>query len=196
MKNQINNQTNIEKLVTSGKKVFTTDDLAVVWQLADRKRLLARVKYYLRQKRLTHVYKGVYAYGQYTPPEVAQKLVPLSYISLYSAAQMHGLIFQHYSTIFCMSLRSKRYRIDSQDFEYHKIKPVVFYNSLGLVKGGLYTVAGKERTVCDLLYVYPNFAFDNLRGIDNQLLRQISLIYENKRLQKAVAKLIIQIEKG
>src|SRR6266496_5713016 len=96
------NQTNIEKLITSGKRVFTTDDLAVIWQISDRKKLIARIKYYLRQQRLLHIHKGVYAYGDYTPLDVAQKLVPLSYLSLYTAAQMHGLTFQYYSTVFGM----------------------------------------------------------------------------------------------
>ena len=39
------NQTNIEKLITSGKKVFTTDDLAVIWEISDRKKLIGRIKH-------------------------------------------------------------------------------------------------------------------------------------------------------
>ncbi len=78
--------TNIEKLVTSGKKVFTIEDLAVMWQISERRRLIERIKYYLREKRLIHISKGVYAYGtDYTPMDIAQKLVPLSYISFYIA---------------------------------------------------------------------------------------------------------------
>lgn len=51
----MNNQTNIEKLITSGKKVFTTDDLAVIWQISDRDKLIQRIKYYLRNHRLIHI---------------------------------------------------------------------------------------------------------------------------------------------
>lgn len=188
------NQTNIEKLITSGKKVFTTDDLAVVWQIDDRKKLKERIKYYLRKERLAHLHKGVYAYGEFTPMDVAQKLVPLSYISLYTTAQMHGLTFQYYSTIFCMSLKSKKFDLDGQKYEYHKVKETVFYNALGQVNEGRYTIANKERTICDLLYVYPGFSFDNLKGVDVELLRKIARIYENKRLQKEVDHLINGIE--
>ena len=53
----MNNQTNMEKLITSNKKVFTIDDLAVIWEISDRKRLTGRIKYYLKQRRLIHIYK-------------------------------------------------------------------------------------------------------------------------------------------
>lgn len=190
----MNNQTSIEKLITSTKKVFTTDDLAVIWQISDRKKLIARIKYYLRQHRLVRIHKGLYAYEEYTPIDVAQKLVPMSYLSLYTTSQMHGLTFQYYSTIFCVSLKSKKYDIDGQRYEYRKVKEAIFYNDLGLIKDNGRTSANKERTICDLLYVFPGFAFDNLKGVDPAMLRKISYIYDNKRLQKEVANLIKVIE--
>jgi hypothetical protein len=86
-----NNISRIEQLALSGKKVFTTEDLAVIWQIPQRRKLIESIKYYLREKRLTSIHKGVYAYGEdYTPLDIAQKLVPLSYISLYTTSQMHG----------------------------------------------------------------------------------------------------------
>lgn len=188
------NQTNIEKLITSGKKVFTTDDLAVIWEITDRKKLIERIKYYLRRQRLIHIYKGLYAYGEYTPVDIAQKLVPLSYLSLYTTSQMHGLTFQYYSTIFCISLKSRKYDIDDQKYEYRKVKETIFYSDLGLVKENGRTIANKERTICDLLYVFPGFAFDNLKSINVEMLRKIAPIYGNKRLQKEVSDLIKVIE--
>jgi len=191
----MNNQTNIEKLITSGKKVFTTDDLAVIWQVSDRNKLIQRIKYYLRNHRLIHIYKGIYAYGEFTNLEVAQKLVPLSYVSLYTTAQIYGLTFQFYSTIFCLSLKSKKYEIDGQKYEYHKVKESIFYNDIGLIKQNGLTIASKERTICDLLYVYPNFAFDNLSGVNVLELSAIASLYSNKRLKKDIASLIEVINK-
>lgn len=192
----MNNQSSIEKLITSGKRVYTTDDLAVVWQISNRKRLIERIKYYLRQNRLTHIHKGVYAYGEYGPLEVAQKLVPLSYLSLYTTAQMHGLTFQYYSTIFSIALVSKKYTVGGQMFAYHRIKEQVFYNALGLEHNGSNTFAGKERTICDLLYTYPGFAFDNLRGVDADLLQTLAPMYGNKRLEREITSLLTQLGKG
>lgn len=190
----MNNQTNIEKLITSGKTVFTTDDLSVIWQLSDRKRLLERIKYYVRQQRLVRVYKGVYGYGEASPLDIAQKLVPMSYISLYTSAQIHGLIFQYYSTIYSIALRSKKYNIASQTYEYHKVKEQIFYNGLGLYSEEGHTIASKERTICDLLYVFPGFAFDNLKKVDVDLLKKLSPMYGNKRLEREVAEIITLIE--
>lgn len=191
----MNNQTYIEKLITSGKKVFTTDDLAVIWQISDRDKLIQRIKYYLRNHRLIHIYKGIYAYGEFTNLEVAQKLVPLSYVSLYTTAQIYGLTFQFYSTIFCLSLKSKKYEIDGQKYEYHKVKESIFCSDIGLIKQNGLTLASKERTICDLLYVYPNFAFDNLSGVNVLELSAIASLYSNKRLKKDIASLIEVINK-
>lgn len=191
----MNNQTSIEKLITSGKSVFTTSDLAVIWQISDRKKLTSRIKYYLKFNRLEHIHKGVYAYGEYTQLDIAQKLVPLSYISLYTTAQMHGLTFQHYSTIYCVSMASKKYNIGTQKYEYHKVKESIFYSDIGLINNGRYTYANKERTICDLLYVYPRIAIDNIQDIDSNLLRRISQTYNNKRLQRDINLIVKQIKR-
>ncbi len=190
-----NNTTNIEKLALSGKKVFTTADLAVIWQISERRRLIELIKYYRREKRLHSIYKGIYSYGDdFTPFDIAQKLVPLSYISLYTASQMHGLTFQYYETIYAISLKRKKYKIEEQGYMYHRVKEPIFYNQLGLINNGRYTIADRERTITDCLYVFPRFAFDNLRGIDKEKLLTLSKIYDNKMLEKRIMELIRMIE--
>ncbi len=186
-----NNTTNIEKLALSGKKVFTTEDLAVIWQIPQRRRLIELIKYYLRKKRLASISKGIYSYGKdYTPFDIAQKLVPLSYISLYTTCQIHGLTFQYYKTVFAISQKSKKYKIREQDYVYHRVKEPIFYNQLGLVNNGRYIMADRERTITDCLYVFPRFAFDNLRGIDKNKLLILSKIYNNKMLETRVKEII------
>lgn len=186
-----NNITNIEKLILSGKRVFTIEDLAVIWHIPQRRKLIELAKYYVREKRLSRIHKGVYSYGDdYTPLDIAQKLYPFSYISLYTTCLMHGLTFQYYSTIFCVGLKSKKYIIGDQKYIYHRIKESIFYNTTGLIDNGRYLIADRERTICDCLYVFPGFAFDNLRGVDKEKLLAISKIYNNKRLEKEIKNLI------
>lgn len=188
MKNDISK---MEQLALSGKKVFTTEDLSVIWQIPERRRLIELIKYYRREKRLTSVHKGIYAYGEdYTPLDIAQKLTPLSYISLYTASQIHGLTFQYYDTTYAISLKSKKYTAGNRDYIYHRVKELIFYNQLGLVNSGRYIIADKERTITDCLYVYPNFAFDNLEGIDKEKLLTLAKIYSNKMLEKRIRELI------
>ncbi len=189
-----NNITNIEKLALSGKKVFTTEDLAVIWQIPARRKLIELIKYYLRKKRLTSIHKGIYAYGEdYTSFDIAQKLIPLSYISLYTTSQMHGLTFQNYETVYSISLKSKKYKIKNQGYEYHRVKEAIFYNQLGLIQNGRYIIADRERTITDFLYVFPDFAFDNLQGVDKEKLITLSKIYNNKVLEKRIRELIGRI---
>ncbi|HEX9153302.1 MAG TPA: hypothetical protein VF809_00610 [Candidatus Saccharimonadales bacterium] len=107
---------------------------------------------------------------------------------------MHGLTFQFYSTVFSLSLKSKKYELRGQKYEYHKIKSEVFYNALGLMQQDSRTIAGRERTICDLLYVYPGTAFDSLNDVDAALLCEISRICSNKRLEKDVNRIITEIE--
>ena len=94
-----------------------------------------------------------------------------------------------------MSLVSRKYQINEQNYEYHKIKEAIFFNSKGLIKRGNITIANKERTISDLLYVFPNVSFDNLHGIDTLLLKEIAEIYHNKRLVLEVNKLLARIKK-
>lgn len=184
----------IEKLALSGKNVFTTEDLAVLWQVPERRRLIELIKYYLREKRLISIYKGVYAYGEdFMPLDIAQKLIPLSYISLYTTSQMHGLTFQYYQTIYAISLKSRKYKIGEQGYIYHKVKEPIFYNQLGLINSGRYIIADKERTITDCLYVFPHFAFDNLQEVNKEKLLTLSKIYNNKSLETRVRELIKMI---
>ncbi len=191
----INQTSNIEKLALSGKKVFTTADLAVIWQIPERRRLIELIKYYLREKRLLRIYKGIYAYREdFTCLDIAQKLVPLSYISLYTTSQMYGLTFQYYQTAYAVSLKSRKYKIGEQGYIYYRVKEPIFYNQLGLINNGRYIVADKERTITDCLYVFPGFAFDNLRETNKEKLLALSKIYNNKSLEKRVKELIKMIE--
>ena len=168
----------MEKLILSGKKVFTIEDLAVIWEIPEKNRLKERIKYYLKNKRIKSIFKGIYVYDtNYTLEDIAQKLVPLSYISLYTASQIYGLTFQYYSTIFSISIKNKKYEIGENKYIYHKVKESIFYNSLGLINNGRYTIANKERTISDMLYLYPGASFDNLREIDTFKLKELSYIY-------------------
>ena len=189
------NTNNIELLAQSGKSIFTTSDLAVIWSIPERRKLIELIKYYPRTSRLTSITKGVYAYGHsYTNLDIAQKLVPFSYISLYTSAQIHGLTFQHYDTTHAMALNTKKYLLPAGRFEYHRLKASAFYNPLGIIKNDHYLLAGPERTVADCLYTYPNFSFDNLRPIDPKKLNEIAKIYDNSSLLRRINKVIKQIK--
>lgn len=183
--------TKLEKLVQSRNKVVTIQDLAVIWGVCERRKLLELIKYYVRKGRLKTLKNGVYAVSDdYDKFELAQKIVPVSYISFYSALAFHGIIFQFYEEIHSVSLATKHVEINNQLFFYHKVKSDIFFNSLGIEEKEHYTIASPERSVCDSLYLKPNLAFDNLSKLNHQKLIEISRYYGNKSLEGQIQKII------
>jgi predicted transcriptional regulator of viral defense system len=181
----------IEKLLLSGRKIFNTQDLSIIWNVSEKRKLLEVIKYYVRVGKLHRAYRGVYAINEdFSEFELAQKLVPLSYISLHSALSIHGINFQYYSTVYSVALISKHYTIGEQGFSYHQIKDFIFYNQTGLIRKETYTVADPERAVCDSLYFWPALYFDHLDNINKDKLVETAKIYRNKRLIKDVNTLI------
>ena len=179
--------TKLEKLLQSRKNIVTIQDLAVILGVYERKKLLEVIKYYVRKGRLKTLKRGVYAVSDdYDKFELAQKIVPVSYISFYSALAFHGIIFQFYETIHSVALATKHIEINNQNFSYHKVKSDIFFDSLGIKEKGNYTIASPERSVCDSLYLKPNLAFDNLTKLNYQKLTEISRCYGNKSLERQI----------
>jgi predicted transcriptional regulator of viral defense system len=181
----MSNQNSMDLIYHSGRNVFTTDDFALIWGLIDRRQVLERVKYLASRGKIRRVHKGVYVLGEYDKFDLAQRLVPVSYISLYTTSQMHALSFQFYSQIFCISSVNRSYDIDGNRYRYSKIKKSILYNPLGLYKEGKHTLASPERTICDMLYMFPGSSFDNLSSVDIEKLLELATIYNKRVLRDA-----------
>ncbi len=57
-------------------------------------------------------------------------------------------------------------------------------NSIGLEKKENYEIASKERAFLDVLYLYKNYHFDNLKSINWDTCFRILPIYDNKTLAR------------
>ena len=62
----------------------------------------------------------------------------------------------------------------------------------GIINLENYTIATPERAICDSLNLNKTIAFDNLRNVNSEKLESISKIYNNKRLEADVKKIIKQ----
>ena len=187
--------TKYDLLVKSGKKLFNVDDLVAIWSETDRRDALESIKGYVNRGKVFSLYKGIYSLEEdYNTLQLGQKLFTPSYISYYSALTIHGIIFQKYQDTHLFAETSKKILIDSNNYIYHKVKIDILLNRTGLVINNHYTIASKERAICDSLYINKGIAFDNLRDIDIDKLSSISKIYKNKRLERDVKKLIVQIK--
>src|SRR3989339_665245 len=88
-------------LYKSSKTIFTSEDLALLWQETDKDNLKAKISYYPKKGSLLRLTRGVFAKDKkYDPKELATSIYIPSYISFETALREAGMIFQHYETIF------------------------------------------------------------------------------------------------
>ena len=180
----------IAKLYKSPKTIFTNKDLALLWRENDKSRLNAKIAYYVKQNALISLARGVFAKNkQYDPRELATSIYTPAYISFETVLRESGIIFQYYSAIFVASKCSKTVVIDSNTFTFRKLKDEVLYNSKGIDIKGNYSVATMERAFLDMIYLFPNYYFDNLQPINFQECFALVTIYNNKQLVKRLNKI-------
>lgn len=181
---------NYNKLLDSGKTVFTKKDLE---KILDFKTKMALDKFLYREKKkwfLINIYYGIYAFKKYDILELACKIKKKSYISLETVLKKSWVIFQYYDDIFLVSDDNLEKKVWEQNFMFHKIKESVLFNQLGLEHKKTYTIASVERAICDKIYLSKNYYFDDLWDVDFEKLENISKIYNNKRVVLEVNKLI------
>lgn len=182
--------TKIEKLRTTRNTVFSVDDLAIYWQISERTKLWSLIRYYLRTQRLTRIHSGIYAFDHnYSNLELATKLLPPAYISFHTALGIYGINFQQHQTIHAMALASKKIRVDNQQYSFHQIKDHILFNEMGVYQAEQYRIATAERAICDSLYLEPGLTFDNLENVDLAEIQVVAGLYNNKSLEKRVARL-------
>lgn len=179
----------IIKLYQSSKTVLTNKGLALIWQITDDESLNSKTAYYVKQNALIRLTRGVFAKNKdYDPRELANSLYAPSYISFETVLRDAGVIFQHYDTIFVASKWPKTTLIDKYSITFRKLKDNVLFNPTGIVSQENYSIATKERAFLDMIYLFPDYYFDNLGSIDWERCEEIVKIYNNKQLVKRLHK--------
>ncbi len=175
----------IAKLYKSSKTVLTTQDLALIWGETNANNLKSKISYYSKQGVLIRLSRGIFAKDiKYSLKELANSIYTPSYISFETVLRESGVIFQHYETIFAASRWPRTVIIGKNTIVFRKLKDEVLYNSTGILSGVNYCIAGTERAFLDMIYLYPNYYFDNLKSIDWSKCEDIVKIYKNKQLIK------------
>ena len=181
---------NYNKILDSGKTVFTKKDLEKILDLNSKKAL---DMFLYREKNkgfLQNIFYGIYVLKKYDIFELAGKIRKKSYISLETVLKKEGVIFQYYDDIFLISDDNLEKKVWEIKFKFNKIKDLVLLNQLWLEHKWTYTIASVERAICDRIYLSKNYYFDDLEGVDFEKLEKISKIYKNKRVILEVNKLI------
>lgn len=179
----------IAKLYQSPKTILTNKDLALIWQINDKQNLHAKTAYYVKQKALIRLIRGVFAKNEdFNTKELATSIYTPSYISFETVLREAGVIFQHYDTIFIAGPYALTKKIDKSTFTFRKLKDEVLFNPTGIININNYSIATSERAFLDMIYLFPDYYFDNLKSINWEKCAEIVKIYNNKQLVKRLAK--------
>lgn len=179
----------IAKLYQSNKTILTTKDLALVWEENDQVKLKDKISYYVRQGVLIRLTRGVFAKDKnFNAKELATSLYTPSYISFETVLREAGVIFQHYDTIFAAAKWPKTMTVDKYTITFRKLKDIILFNSAGIESKDNYSIATPERAFLDMIYLFPNYYFDNLKSINWEKCDELVKIYNNKSLIKRLNK--------
>jgi predicted transcriptional regulator of viral defense system len=169
------------ELARSGKRVFSAQDLSVIWGYSDENKLFELIKYNTRKCNFFTLARGLYSIYDYTESEIRQdtglmyeianKLEPNSYISLYTVLAKEGLIHQYYDRIFSIAKRSFTRKVKGVVFEYKRVKDSILMNDWGITSEGGVRIASVERAVLDSRYVFPKWEIENIERVNQSLLK-------------------------
>ncbi len=162
------------ELLKQGRKIFKTDDLALLWQIKKRNTLLKTIYRYLEREVLFSVRKGVYSV---MPPEELDPFVlgtaymkGFCYVSLQTVLAKEGLINQVVRRVTLIGERSLEFEAGGREYSCRKMKKEYLYNQMGIEFKHEYAQASKARAIADILYYNSDFYFDKKWGeVENRV---------------------------
>lgn len=154
----------ISKLLGTGRKLFHTADLAVIWGISDKNTLYTTIKRYLAKNILYPIHKGFYSLVPIKDLDPYALGVAFlhryAYISTETVLAKEGLIFQKIYPITLVSDASKKFTINSQPYLVRQMRSNRLFSSTGLESRNGILWANRDRAISDMLYFNPKYHFD------------------------------------
>lgn len=172
-----------DRLLSLGKRVFTTRDLVVIFG-ANRRTAGAFISYNVKKGVFIRLKNGVFTLKRDFPGDfyLANNLYYPSYVSLETALSYYGLIPEAiYSIISVTPKPTREFDIQGRAFIYHKIKKSAYasFVTKKIGKDFVY-LATPEKAVLDFLY----FVFLGKKNFNDRLeLRKIEREKVNRHLK-------------
>jgi predicted transcriptional regulator of viral defense system len=177
----------ILSLYKAKSTVFTAKEIGLIWGEGNLNQLKSALKYYVDKGELRRIRRGIYAKPEYEPLEAATKIYTPAYISFETVLRREGVIFQYYETIFAASYLSREIEIKgAQKIIYRKMKKNILLEKKGVREEDGYFIADKERAFLDMLYINPNYYFDNLGNIDWKKCFDLAPLYESEKIKERI----------
>ncbi len=167
----------INELKQLDQKIFHTNDLAVLWGIANRHNLYMSIMRYVDGGVLHPIYKGLYAAVPVeflNPLELGKAIIhSYTYLTTESVLSQAGIISQVVYDYTFVADKSKRVTAGPWTFRFRQLKAEALHNPAGIIdQDGLYT-ASVERAAADMLYFNSRYYFDLPASIDFEKVRQI-----------------------
>lgn len=173
-------------LYSRTQTVFTLKEISLLFPEVPYENLKSRVRYFVGAGKLKNPRRGIYTKEIYNPLELANKIFVPSYISFQTVLQQENVVFQYYDTIFAASYLSRDLSVDGRKISYKQIGKSALSNRSGIEEKDGYFIASKERAFLDMVFLYKNYYFDNLGGLDWNKVFSLVHIYGSIALDKRV----------
>jgi len=160
----------MNKLIKSDRKIFHSNDLAILWGITNKNTLYTTIKRYVQKGILIPIYKGLYSalpVSQLDPIELGRAVIHrYTYLTTESVLAQEGIISQATYAYTFVSNIPKKVTVGEYSFLFRKLKEDFLFNPSGVMKMNGNFIATKERAVADILYYNPKYHFDFPESID------------------------------
>ncbi len=164
-------------LLKQERKIFSIDDLALIWKIENRNTLRVTISRYVKEGTLIPIKRGLYSTApldELDPFSIGTSYIKgFCYISLQTVLSLHGLINQNPQAVTLIGGRSQEFEVNGERYICRKMKPAYLYNLEGIDLKKDYAVASAERAVADMLYFNTKFHFDAEERIDWKRVKKI-----------------------
>lgn len=154
----------LDTLIKNNRKLFHTQDLALLWEISDRNTLYTTIKRYVAKGILIAVHKGLYStleISKLNPAELAVAMIhDYAYVSCETILARNGIIVQEVNALTLVSKKSARFKAGNISILVRKMKDDLLYNSEGIVRVGNIFEATPKRAMVDMRYFAPKYYFD------------------------------------
>jgi hypothetical protein len=167
----------MSELLRIDRKLFHTNDLAILWGVANKHNLYMSLTRYIDKGVLFPIYKGLYStvpISSLDPLELGTAIIHrYTYLTTESVLSQAGIISQRIYDYTFVADRSMRASVGDWSFRYRKLKYDYLYHPAGILNQNGVFIASPERAVADMLYFNPKYHFDVPESIDFGKVRAI-----------------------
>jgi len=167
----------LNELIKLDRKIYHTNDLALLWDITNKNTLYTAIKRYVQKGVLLPVYKGLYTtvpLSQLDPLELGKAIIHrYTYLSTESVLAQAGVIAQTVYPYTFVSDQPKKVTVGTMSFLFRQLKQVYLYNPTGIINHNGVFIASPERAAADMLYFNSKYHFDAPGSLDLQKIKSI-----------------------